>query len=299
MKSILFATTALVASAGFASADITFEGSAQAGVGSQDGADAIVYSAAELSVAMTGTSDAGIEFGANMSVTRGREFDIDDLEDDDDADGTVGFDGAFLSFAGSTLTFERNGIDDLYEDDNGDALGSESHDIKFEYALNNVTAALTYEGGDTDTDLTNDQGQTEFSYQFGYTFSGITGTVTGNDVTEALKFGVAYAGPNYNAGIEYDQAGEGNDAITTVSGDYTFNGITLSAEFDTEDDYDVGVAYAMNGLSLGVNYDEEEVFDLNGSYDLGGGLSLVGGYETEGDTNSGGDSYGFGVAMTF
>ncbi|MDX1782410.1 MAG: porin, partial [Thalassovita sp.] len=89
MKTILFATTALVASAGIAAADISFSGSAEAGIAQglwdDDGDSATarveitdVYSFAKLVATMSGESDNGISFGASIDATAGFKYDTGD-----------------------------------------------------------------------------------------------------------------------------------------------------------------------------------------------------------------------------
>ena len=71
MKKILFASTALVASAGFAAADIDFSGAAGFGVVYNDTA-ANEWSPdyyTTLSVSMTGETDGGLSFGADFDIT--------------------------------------------------------------------------------------------------------------------------------------------------------------------------------------------------------------------------------------
>ena len=70
MKKILFASTALVATAGVAAADVDFSGAAGMGFG-YDGSDWSTITFATLSVAMTGETDGGLSFGADFDITAG------------------------------------------------------------------------------------------------------------------------------------------------------------------------------------------------------------------------------------
>lgn len=67
MKKVLFATTALVLSAGFASAEVAVSGDGRMGV-IYDGADAQFSSRARVQFTLTGESDAGLSFGGAFRV---------------------------------------------------------------------------------------------------------------------------------------------------------------------------------------------------------------------------------------
>jgi outer membrane protein OmpU len=71
MKKLLIASTALVASAGFASADITLGGSANAGVkynGGWDSKSTRLHYEIDFDVIASGTTDGGLTFGASLDL---------------------------------------------------------------------------------------------------------------------------------------------------------------------------------------------------------------------------------------
>ena len=90
MKKLLIASTALVATAGMASADITITGHAAAGIHSglddvqqhdtTDIAGDGVYSNAGVDFTMTGATDNGISFSASVNIDAGTEIDAGDFE---------------------------------------------------------------------------------------------------------------------------------------------------------------------------------------------------------------------------
>ena len=67
MKKVLFATSALVMSAGFASAEVAVSGDGRMGV-IYDGNDAQFSSRARVKFTLTGESDAGLSFGGAFRV---------------------------------------------------------------------------------------------------------------------------------------------------------------------------------------------------------------------------------------
>ena len=67
MKNFLLATTILVASAGFAVAEITLSGDARMGIVDNGGVDGAVFSSrARVSFNMAGETDGGLAFGASF-----------------------------------------------------------------------------------------------------------------------------------------------------------------------------------------------------------------------------------------
>jgi outer membrane protein OmpU len=69
MKKVLFATTALVATAGVASADIALSGVAQMGIqGGSGGATTQFVQDIDITFTMSGTADNGTTFGAAIDL---------------------------------------------------------------------------------------------------------------------------------------------------------------------------------------------------------------------------------------
>lgn len=277
MKKFLIATTALVASAGFAAADVSFSGAAGAGVASEAGGDADVYSFVDLDVTMSGESDNGIEFGATIDTTTGFKYDIGDFEFDGAQNGTFGLGSIFIKTGGATLTFDREGIDDLYDGD------LDSHDVQFDYAAGDFSASLTY-------DL-NSTADAEYSYKFAYAAGAISASLTGNDLSDNMVLDLGYTvNDMISVGLEHDLGG-GTD-VTTLSLDYASNGISAGVEFDTADAWSLSLGYSMDAIAINAETDNDSEWEVTGSYDFGGGLSLVGGINHE-------ESYYAGLTMSF
>ena len=74
MKKILFATTALVASAGLASAEVSISGSAEMGLFSVQGttdasnADLQFHNDVDINFSLSGESDGGLSFGGSVDL---------------------------------------------------------------------------------------------------------------------------------------------------------------------------------------------------------------------------------------
>ena len=126
MKKILLATTILGMTAGFASAEIAFSGSATAGIASNGTANSgesdpntsgqtddtySVYSSMKLSVAATAETDSGLTFGASTSVSVGETYAMADDDGFELQDGTFGDPTIFVSGSFGKETFDNDGLD--------------------------------------------------------------------------------------------------------------------------------------------------------------------------------------------
>ena len=78
MKNLLIATTALVATAGVAAADVSLSGAANFGVINTGGAaDTVMYNNVSVTAAMSGETDGGLTFGASLTMRSGDDVDLD------------------------------------------------------------------------------------------------------------------------------------------------------------------------------------------------------------------------------
>ena len=158
MKKLLIASTALVATAGMASADITISGHAAAGIHSglddkdkattstTDVAADGIYSNAGVRFALSGATDNGITFSASVDVMAGNKVDQGDFEYDGEDDGAM--DMGAVSMAGSfgTLTFDDGGIENLYSD------GLSNADVSYATTVGAVALTVAH-----DTDAASDR----------------------------------------------------------------------------------------------------------------------------------------------
>ncbi|MDX1780678.1 MAG: porin [Thalassovita sp.] len=284
MKTILFATTALVASAGIAAADISFSGSAQAGIANEEGVKTDIYSFADLKANMSGESDNGISFGASITISAGNEkYDIGDWEFDGSKDNTTSLGDVWIAAGGAKLAFEQEDIDDLYEDDN------DSHDVQFSYSMGAISVDLTYDANEDSeaASATN----AEYSYSLGYSANGLTASVVGNDLDDQMYVKASYAvNDMLTVGAKYDLGG--GTAVTTVSVDYAANGFSAGIDVKDNDDWDLDLGYTAGAISIAAETDESDAWEVTGAYDFGGGLSAVAGLNAD-------DDYYLGVKMSF
>jgi outer membrane protein OmpU len=295
MKKILFATTALVASAGVAAADISVSGSAAMGLygdestptgvgngGVETAADQSgVYSMMKVVITGSGTADNGMTFGASIDASAGEDYDRGDFEYDGGESGTFGLGAVHVASGGLKITVDQDGIDDLSDDDN-------SHDIQIDYSMGDFSVSVT-------NDIDGDNGVSEFSYKAGFSMAGISVTLSGNDVDDSTAIDLGYTVSDA-LGLTAHIDQNGGDQETKVGMSYGMGAVGLTASYamyDTaDDDWDLGISYSEGAMSVSASTDEESDWELAGSYDLGGGLSAEGGMNADSD-------YYLGVAMSF
>ncbi len=309
MKKVLFATTALVATAGVAAADVTFGGYGRFGIlhASPDGGDSStdITSRFRLQIDVTTESDAGVTVGARARIQQ-------------DNDGA----------ATESAVFGPDGIigtadDDMYRNDrtevgiNGVRFFARSGGL--EVGVGNIFGALEFMPGQYPIDL----GLTGHNYDYTvFNFRGDAYNSDGNGAAGMNGVEVIYTMGDFSVHVS---ASDRNDRIAAV-GAYTYNGWTFALglqdsdyDYDTEVTASVGgtfgpadvtLAWARNGddditglggdhwalaarFDIGAATDVEayvadaDYFDDMGlgidfNHDLGGGVSLRGGVSHNG-----------------
>jgi len=255
MKNVLFATTALVLTAGVASAEVTFSGAAGAGVTSSAGTDMRVWSGIDLNVAASATTDSG------MTVSVAEDFGGGELIDWDD-DYAVDAQGSDLDqpavtivSGGVTIVLDDNEVDHL---DNDAVAG----DMSVSAAMGDATIAVVL-------DVDQSSG-TDFSWSLGYTMGQISLSASGQD--DSSNFGATYTMGDVVLGVSTDDDGAGT-TTNEVTVDYTAGAMTLGLAADDQDAWSVAVGYTAGAMSINFGTDQDSAWDMNASYDLGGGVT--------------------------
>ena len=293
MKKVLFATTALIATAGVAAADVTLSGAANATLidTGATGSDTYLQTAVELDVTFSGESDNGLAFGATM--------DLDDT--DNAAAGTVGDPEVFISGAFGRLNFgaishaaDGIGLADVGEngigvDDEIEGLrnGTEA-DVSYAYSVNGLSLTLSTVVG---VAATAEDAEGDWGLHLGYTMGGLTIEVghadddsTGDTATALelgykagdLAIGAMVVSQDLNAAGLRDRDGYG------LSASYTVDALTLTGVYASVDGATVGAA-------------SQDDFGVGFAYSLGGGVTVAGGV---GEVNKI-DRWDLGIAMKF
>ena len=324
MKKVLFASTALVAFAGAAAADVALSGYAELGIADNGTATENVgfFSSVDVRFSMTGESDGGLAFGATIDLDDALEAGGDnDLANDPDGGEGIGDNNdndsidytIFVSGAFGTLTFgDTDGAMDWALTEGGNVGNPGS-------IADGETSYSGYVGGYLDGDA-GDGMIARYNYAFGdYAFAvsveqgeDSAGNADG-DNGFAVGFKGAVAGLSF--GIAH-QAGVDDAELTGVSLGYGFGALNAglmiaSGETDGGADRDLmqlGLGYSAGALSLHANYAEDDVdgtgkadgFGVAAAYDLGGGASVHFGYG-DGTNAAGADNgrWSLGMAMSF
>lgn len=299
MKKVLFATTALLATASMASAEIKFSGLARFGIGYLEDRsetndnidDTILVSRFRLNIDGTAETDGGVEFSARVR-----------LQADEDA-GTGEANAASLSGARFSAIYgglrvdagnvsgafdnlanyfgnepglesfigQASGVD--YEFLAFSSTGAGANAVFFQYAVGDFAFGASYDQNTENNGNAALSGADQWDVSVTYTFNNITG---------ALAYG------------ETDASGDGDDPsllVLTLGADFgDFNVTAFIADDKTEVEetdgtawglsaaYNVGSALTLLAAYGDGNADEDtQQYGIGARYDLGGGVSLRGG----------------------
>ncbi|QFS84466.1 hypothetical protein FIU97_17050 [Roseivivax sp. THAF40] len=294
MKKLLLASTALVATAGVASAqDIALSGMAEMGIFGGSDTDTQYFTDVDVTFTMSGEADNGLTFGASIDLDESDGSNstctiVDAAGLGDNAAGgtdicvsngasgafgaaTQGGESIFVSFGGATLTMgDTDGALDARVPEMALAGGSLADDETTHVGFD---AGEAFEGG-----LLNDgDGQiARFDYAFGAvtaSFSAEQEMNGADDSDDIYAVGLSYAtnlsGVDLNAGIGYQaQEDEAEVVSVAVTGGFA-NGLSLGLTYsswnlddnntslpgvDDANHVGVGIGYEMNALAVGLNY---------------------------------------------
>ena len=310
MKKLLIASTALVATAGMASADITISGHAAAGIYSGLGnADAVtvavaevaavpgnagtaavavsaetfsgdgVYSNAGVDFTMTGATDNGISFSASVNIDAGTEIDSGDFELDGADGGTAGLGSVSMTGSFGTLTFDDAGIDNLYND------AYTAADVSYSTTVGAVSLTVAHDtGGAADGN----------SMSAGYSASGMGFTLLASDGSAGTSASVAvsYAlNDSVSVTGKTDQVA-GAESVQTITASTTLNGVSVALSSANNSTWDVDLGYTAGGFALTYGVDETDGWTATATSALGGGATFAAGVDSN-------DSMYAGVSFAF
>ena len=269
MKKVLLTTTALVMTAGVASADVTFSGSAELTYGNWGGAAAESWgSTTDLGVSMSGEA-SGISYTASLSI------------DETDSATAADIGGAVtMSGSGLSLTYDADG-----EMDAGGA-SDELGDLQFAYSGGGISASYTedtsaglseiavgYTAGDLTVGYATNNSSSASALSASFTAGDLAISVEGADTGAAWDASAAYTMGASTVTVGTDEA-----SATYVKVATSLNDITLTAKaLDTDNELSVG--YTMGDITMSYAYDEGDANTATGddaqtifsvSYDLGG-----------------------------
>ena len=263
MKKLLIASTALVASAGFAAADVAVTGGASMGVKyNSTAADTLtMHEEIDFNIVGSGTTDGGLTFGASMDID-GSQVDTDGNHVDDPE--------VYISGAFGTLTVGAVG--------NGGDVGG--------------IADLGYDDIGVDDAAENGRNQGAFDVHFKSTFGDITVTASTSTLTANsgdYGIGLVYASGGYSVavGTSRDNSAGATGSHITLGG--TFGDIAAKATYtqgQTTTGYGVELGYTMGATALTFVYSDNDAANQEASYGVGFAYSLGGGATLKGAVGS-------------
>ena len=339
MKSILFATTALVATAGIASAEVTLSGQAEMGIfnsgydlaNREENDDTQFFTDLDVTFTMTGEADNGLTFGATIDLDEAADYNNPGRFE---RPGDQGGENMFVSYGGATLTMgDTDGALDARVPEMALAGGSLADDETIHLGFNH-SDGFDFDTGGVGLSL-DGFGDGQIA-RFDYAYQGFTFSLSGEQVANGADvddfgntiwgLGVSWSGAvstvDLTVGLGYQTLEDAAD-ITTVAATAGFGGgfsagltytkANVEEEFFADDieHWGIGFGYEMNAVAVGLNYGEYDAgdsgetsgFGLAASYDLGGGLEARLGYGYS-DFDIGGidddyDTWSLGLRMNF
>ena len=292
MKKVLLATTAMVLTAGVASAEISMDGSAIMGMAYNEGATAgsdssTTFMETYLNFGASVDTDSGLSFGfgttiASYSTAGG-------LNDD----GTsVNVSGAFgkLSFGSvgeadevgglSDIGLSGIGVDNVAEISTGDSSSGQSHNVNYTYSSGALSFAASANIGGTVAAANNDGYAVGAKYTMGDYFVGVGYNKTDIATTAAPRDGnttsIYVGGKAGDVGFKAMFASFDSDA--GVASDSEAYGVNVNY---TTGATTISLAMADNDLAANT----KASYGLGLSQDLGAGAALVGGVGSVNGTN--------------
>ena len=311
MKKILFASTALVATAGVAAAELTIDGSARFGLAYTEDADntAGVESNTRIEqrmrVNITGIAetDAGVKLEARFRLESnedansgiagrgpgaagfavsygGLRVDVGNVSDVLDSGDQVNYYGYGIGF---TSFLEQTEV--WYDTDLNDTIGGfgagsqDATTIKARYTVGDFSASLSY----TD-DKTNGGEETQLG--LGYTFANgmAVGAVYGTDSSASAFTADGEVGDYWVLSVSGSAGALGYSAMVGDADTFDSAAVDGGLAYGISVNYEVSSATAIQGVISGGGRDASETaYGLGFTHGLGGGVTLAGGVGSNSD----------------
>ena len=267
MKKILIATTALIATAGVAAAEVAVGGNARMGITTNAAGDLQFTSRFRVTFAGSGETDGGLTFGASARADQYPAA----VGNAAMSAGSVYISGAFgkLSFgdndsAANALVGNVSGVGFTGLGDANELgfIGQTDTSVLYTYSMDALTVALS--AGQLNT----------------------VATATSNQ--DAMSVAVKYAMGDYYAAVGYETAKVGVAATKSTQTSLALGGnfgpvsakVVYAKVKGVKAKVAVSGTYKMDAISVTAFYAEKGALDAYGigaSYDLGGGASVIGG----------------------
>ena len=306
MKNILFATTALVATAGIASADVSISGFTEMGIFDNGSGDMQFFNDIDVTFSMSGETDGGLSFGASVDLDESTASSNKAMGNNSEGGIAANISGGF----GTVTLGDTDGASDwaMTETAVGGAL-ADDHTAHAGYSGNSDFDSLgggqilrwNHTIGTMGVAVSMAQANNGASSANGDIMqAGIKYSMDAGDATVALGLGFVDAGTQ-GAGDSNSVGISVKVASGNLSGIINYTDGEISGDSSSHTGF--GIGYSMDALTVGVNYGEKDS-DANGktdgfglavNYSMGGGAVFQLGY---GD-GEGTDTMSMGLALSF
>jgi outer membrane protein OmpU len=278
MKKFLLASTALVATTGFAAAEMSWSGSSNMGMKYSDDGTTTLHMEIDLGMAASGETDGGL----GWSVEMGLDSNVSDSAEAGAADvGSVSISGDFgtlrmgaASNAATTVGipdvgYDGIGIDDVAE---GNMAAGTEDDLQWDYSADSIALRVS-------TDSLTDDMAASASWSSG-----------------ALSIAVSHAAAGETGGADAT-----NGSISTSVGGFSVTVMASQHSTAANDAWGMSASMPVDGLgtvtvvTASNDTDAKSSFGIGFSKALGGGATLAGGYGSD----NGNDVGDLGVSFSF
>lgn len=277
MKKVLFATSALVLSAGFASAEVALSGDGRMGM-IYDGNDAQFSSRARVKFTLTGESDAGLSFGGAFRVDQENYSSNDYRSAARGTAGAVWISGTYGKLSmGDVVSAAEQAIGDLYEIGytdgsfagdleeisylTGDGANTDQGpNILYEYTINNISLyASASDGSDTDWFTT-----------VGADVDDVDGDPDSDAASDQVAWSLAgkYEAETWWVGLAYSKHDDAKEVV--LGGEVKYNQFSFKGVYaDYSDRTEIflsGDAWVDEVVDLQNGYEMDKTFGLSAAY---------------------------------
>ena len=256
MKKLLIASTALVATAGMAAAEVSLSGYAEMGIADLNGAGGVeFFNDIDVTFNLSGETDNGLTFGATI--------DLDEVSN------------GISNSANPSAVWVRGAFGNLTLGDTDGAQDWANQEIGMLTSLadDHTTHAGYWGGNSMDGFGTNDGQILRYDNTFGdfgvavsYEMDDTGATAYGDTVQVGLKYTADLGGTSLGLGLGY--ADNDTTNVLSLSVKTSFSGVDVVlnyAEDDAGGDFTgIGLGYTMGDLAMTANY---------GEYSAGGALA--------------------------
>jgi len=253
MKKILLASTALVATTGFAAAEMSWSGSANMGIKYSDNGTTTLHEEIDLGMSATGETDGGIGWKVEMGVDSNVS----------DSAATEAVDGGSVSISGDFGTIRMGNVDnaatrvgladvgfDLIGLDDAAELGRTAGtgaDVQWDYSADSISLRVSTDSDGDDMAASAAWSSGSLAITVAHAAAGATGgddATSGSLSTSVGGFSVGMMATRHSTAAKDSM---GISASMPIDGLGTVTVVTSGNDTDAKNSYGVGFAKALGG----------------------------------------------------